>query len=272
MLQVLPFAHVSNDKKFVTLINPQAVDLDAYKKKLQEAIKIYERRLDQLIWRALPEEEKEKFEQDQPVSYVERKESLLSALENADWPVPYEDVMLLEDEILTGLTYMQQATELQQKCLSKLQTKKQQKGKVIDALKGRKVVARSESTGFYYPGVVIRSITPFYALVNFANGQTEVVPLKFVIPVGGAMPCPSLQVGDYVFARIRKQGGEEYYVPGVIIATPQNTGSDDKLYTVLKYNSKKEHCIRNGLIKISRKRYSCSCCYINMTRMMDYFV
>lgn len=45
MLQVLPFAHVSNDKKFVTLINPQAVDLDAYKKKLKESIKIYERQV-----------------------------------------------------------------------------------------------------------------------------------------------------------------------------------------------------------------------------------
>lgn len=45
MLQVFPFAHVSNDKKCVTLINPQAVDLDAYKKKLLEAIKTYERQV-----------------------------------------------------------------------------------------------------------------------------------------------------------------------------------------------------------------------------------
>uniref|UniRef100_A0A670I8D2 Uncharacterized protein n=1 Tax=Podarcis muralis TaxID=64176 RepID=A0A670I8D2_PODMU len=108
---VLPFAHVSNNKKYVTLINPQAVDLDAYKKKLQEAIKVYER---QLIWRALPQEEKDKFEQNKPVSYIERKESLLQALENAKWPISYEEVMLLEDEILTGLTYEQQAIELKE--------------------------------------------------------------------------------------------------------------------------------------------------------------
>ncbi|KAJ7319682.1 hypothetical protein JRQ81_019193 [Phrynocephalus forsythii] len=281
---VLPFAHVSNDKKFVTLINPQAVDLDAYRKKLKEAIKIYERRLDQIIWRALPEEEKEKLGQDQPVSYVERKESLLEALGNANWPVAYEDVMLLEDEILLGLTYLQQAIELQQASREEPQricplrisppkeAKKQQKGKMFDALKGRKVIARSESTGFYYPGTVIRSITPFYALVDFVNGHTEVVPLKFLMPVGGAMPCPSLQVGDYVFVRIRKQFGEEYYVPGIVIATPRKADLDDRLYTILKYNNKKEHCVRNGLIKISHRRYTCSCCYINMTRMMEYLV
>nr|XP_060625780.1 von Willebrand factor A domain-containing protein 3B [Anolis sagrei ordinatus] len=281
---VLPFAHVSSDKKCVTLINPQAVDLDAYKKRLQEAIKTYERRLDQIVWRALPQEEKEKFEQDQPVSYVDRKESLLEALGNAGWPIAYEDVMLLEEEILIGLTYLQQAIELQEasreepqricplRISPRKEVKKQPKGKIIDALKGRKVIARSESTGFYYPGTAIRSITPFYALVDFAHGHTEIVPLKFIIAVGGAMPCPSLQVGDYVFVRIRKTLGEEYYAPGVVIATPHKTAADDKLYTVLKYNNRKEHCVRNGLIKISYRRYTCSCCYINMTRMMNYLI
>lgn len=55
-----------------------------------------------------------RFGQAQPVSYVEHKESLLEALGNTSWPVAYEDVMLLEDEILLGLTYLQQAIELQQ--------------------------------------------------------------------------------------------------------------------------------------------------------------
>lgn len=40
---MLPLAHVSNDKKRITLINPQAVNLDAYKEKLEQAIKSYER-------------------------------------------------------------------------------------------------------------------------------------------------------------------------------------------------------------------------------------
>uniref|UniRef100_A0A8C6Y8G2 Uncharacterized protein n=1 Tax=Naja naja TaxID=35670 RepID=A0A8C6Y8G2_NAJNA len=104
--KIFPFAHVSNDKKCVTLLNPQAVDLDAYRKKVQEAIKIYERRLDQIVWKALPQKEKEKFEQDRPVSYVDRKESLLEALANAKWPIASQELVMLEDEIITALTYL----------------------------------------------------------------------------------------------------------------------------------------------------------------------
>uniref|UniRef100_A0A670Y239 Uncharacterized protein n=1 Tax=Pseudonaja textilis TaxID=8673 RepID=A0A670Y239_PSETE len=111
--KIFPFAHVSNDKKCVTLLNPQAVDLDAYRKKVQEAIKIYERRLDQIVWKALPQKEKEKFEQDQPVSYVDRKESLLEALANAKWPIASQELVMLEDEIITALTYLQQASDLE---------------------------------------------------------------------------------------------------------------------------------------------------------------
>ncbi|XP_077199562.1 von Willebrand factor A domain-containing protein 3B isoform X2 [Paroedura picta] len=291
---VFPFAHVSNDMKCVTLINPQAVDLDAYKKRLLEAIKTYERHLDLIVWRALSQEERDKYGQDHPVSYLENKESLLQALEKLNWPITYEDVKLLEDEILTGLTYMEQASELQkaskeeaqkicpfhfchskemqQKFQTRPQGKKKQKGKTFDSLRGRKVIARSESTGFYYPGIVLRSITSSYALIDFSNGETEIVPLKFILPVGGAMPCPPLQVGDYVLARVRKQSGEEYYVPGIVIATPNKAEAEDKLYTVLKYNNRKEHGVRNGLIKISQRRYTCSCCYISMTQMMGQHV
>ncbi|KAL8190158.1 UNVERIFIED_CONTAM: hypothetical protein K2H54_041767 [Gekko kuhli] len=53
------------------------------------------------------------YGQDHPVSYLENKESLLQDLEKLNWPITYEDVKLLEDEILTGLTYIEQASELQ---------------------------------------------------------------------------------------------------------------------------------------------------------------
>ncbi|XP_070607050.1 von Willebrand factor A domain-containing protein 3B isoform X3 [Erythrolamprus reginae] len=280
---IFPFAHVSSDKKCVTLLNPQAVDLDAYRKKVQEAIKMYERRLDQVVWKALPPKEKEKFGQDQPVSYVDYKECLLEALASAKWPIPNADLVMLEDEILTALTYLQQASDLQLASKEEPQricplhicpTKeaKKPKTKIFDYLKGQNVIARSETTGFYYPGSVVKSITSFYALVDFVNGKTEIVPLKFILFIGGATACPPLQVGDYVFTRIRKPSGEEYYVPAVVIAIPNKADVEDKLYTVLKYNNKKDHCVRNGLIKISHRRYTCSCCYINMTKMMDYLI
>uniref|UniRef100_A0A493TVL6 von Willebrand factor A domain containing 3B n=1 Tax=Anas platyrhynchos platyrhynchos TaxID=8840 RepID=A0A493TVL6_ANAPP len=110
---ILPLAHFSN-KKGITLINPQAVNLDAYKQKLEKAIKSYERRLNLVIWRALSQEERDKFKEDGPVQYMEHKEALLEALENLGWPISYEDVILLEDEILAALTYIQQASDLQE--------------------------------------------------------------------------------------------------------------------------------------------------------------
>ncbi|XP_043347253.1 von Willebrand factor A domain-containing protein 3B isoform X2 [Dermochelys coriacea] len=289
--EVLPLAHVSNDKKRITLINPQAVNLDAYKEKLEQAIKSYERRLNLIIWRALSQEERDKFEQEEPVSYMEHKEALLQALENLGWPVSYDDVTLLEDEILAGLTYIQQASDLQEAAKKeiqrtsasyinhskmklteenvKAQSKKRHKGKVYETLKGQKVIARSDITGFYFPGTVIKSISSSEALVDFSHGETQIVPIKFIIPVGGAMPCPSLQVGDYVFARTGIHTGNDYYMPAVVIATPKRVDTDDKLYTVLRYNNRKKHCIRSGLIKISQTKYACSCRYIRMAHMVD---
>ncbi|XP_009280112.1 PREDICTED: von Willebrand factor A domain-containing protein 3B [Aptenodytes forsteri] len=290
--EMLPLAHVSNDKKRITLVNPQAVNLDAYKEKLKQAIKSYERRLNLVIWRALSQEEKDKFKEDGPVQYMQHKEALLEALENLGWPVSYEDVILLEDEILAALTYIQQASDLQEAVKKeteksseshisnnkkrleeesvKSKSKKRQKGQVLVTHKSQKVIARSDVTGFYYPGTVIKNISSTCALVDFNSGETWIVPVKFAIPVGGAMPCPYLQVGDYVFARTGTQTGNEYYVPAIVIATPKRVEAGDKLYTVLLFNNRKEHCVRSGLIKISQTKYAFSCRYIRMVQMVDH--
>lgn len=45
---------------------------------------------------------------------MQHREALLEALENLGWPISYEDVILLEDEILAALTYIQQASDLQE--------------------------------------------------------------------------------------------------------------------------------------------------------------
>lgn len=50
-------------------------------------------------------------------------------------------------------------------------------------------------------GVVIRSITSCYALIDFINGQSEIVPLKFILPLGGATPCPTLHVSNLPFLK-----------------------------------------------------------------------
>lgn len=50
-----------------------------------------------------------------------------------------------------------------------------------------------------FSGTVIRNISSTSALVDFSNGESCDVPVKFTIPVGGAMPCPHLQVKNYFF-------------------------------------------------------------------------
>lgn len=39
-----------------------------------------------------------------------------------------------------------------------------------------------------------KCVSPTHALVGFRYGDTKVVPISFITPVGGAMPCPLLQV------------------------------------------------------------------------------
>uniref|UniRef100_A0A8D2MT37 VWFA domain-containing protein n=1 Tax=Zonotrichia albicollis TaxID=44394 RepID=A0A8D2MT37_ZONAL len=292
--KMLPLAHVSSDKKEIALINPWAVNLDAYKKKLEQAIISYERRLNLVIWRTLSQEERDKYEADGPVPYIQHKETLLEALENLGWPVSYEDVKLLEDEILAALTYIQQASDLQEAVKKeiekssvsyinnnkkrfeeengKLKSKTRQKHQIFVTHKSQKVIARSDITGFYYPGTVIKNISSTCALVDFSNGESCDVLVKFTIPVGGAMPCPHLQVGDYVFARTGTRAENECYVPAIVIATPQRVETGDKFYTVLLFNNREEHCIRSELIKISQTKYAYSCQYIRTVQTVDYEV
>ncbi|ELK23201.1 von Willebrand factor A domain-containing protein 3B [Myotis davidii] len=111
-------------------------------------------------------------------------------------------------------------------------------------------------------GVVKKCLSPTHALVNFRYGDTRVVPTSFITPIGGAMPCPLLQVGDYVFAKIVTPNGFDFYVPAIVIALPNPDVVEDKLYTVLKCNNRREFCPRNALIKISQNKYALSCSHI----------
>ncbi|OCT95321.1 von Willebrand factor A domain-containing protein 3B [Xenopus laevis] len=278
--EILPLAHISGDRKHVLLVNPQAVNLEEYQQKLEKAVSIYERRLNLVIWRALSQEERDKFQSDIPVSYMENKEALLQALDRLGWPITSEDVTLLEDEINTAKMYFNQTCLLQEaikdnasKELSNEEKKKQMPKKIkkqtFDALRGQKVIARSDIDGFYYQGTLVRSVSSKCALVDFSHGENQIVPISFIIRRGGAVPCPSLKVGDFVFSKTRARSG--CYVPAVVIATPR-TEAIDKLYTVLKYNDRKEHCLRSELIKISQPLFTFACRYIREAQMVDHTI
>ncbi|XP_077152982.1 von Willebrand factor A domain-containing protein 3B isoform X2 [Ranitomeya variabilis] len=286
--EVLPLAHISGNRKRITLINPQAVNLSDYKAKLQQAIKSYERRLNLIVWRALSQEERDNFDSDIPISYLDNREALLQALDRLGWPVSADDVMLLEEEIRAGKTYFQQALDLQETTKNTtltensdtqtnhennetLKIKEKSKRKFLDPLRGQKVIARSEIDGFYYAGTVLKSINSRRALVDFWLGENEVVPIRFIIQTGGAMPWPTLKVGDCVFSKTGARGGGGCYVPAVVIATPRTIAAD-KLYSVLKYNNRKEHCLRSELIKISASQFAVSCGYIRKAQMIDFTI
>ncbi|XP_036912725.1 von Willebrand factor A domain-containing protein 3B isoform X2 [Sturnira hondurensis] len=274
--EVFPLAHVCNDTNRMTLINPQGVKLNIYKQNVEQAIKSYEKRLNKIVWRALSQEEKEKLDANKPMRYLENKAALNEALERLNWPISLKELSLLENEILAGKMYVQQAMELQEaarkenyvsRALAEQQkfqgnSTKKIKSKKLDHLKGQKVIARCDENGFYFPGVVKKCISPTHALVGFRYGDTKVVPISFITPVGGAMPCPLLQVGDYVFAKIVVPNGFDFYVPAIVIAVPNQDVAEDKFYTVLKSNNRREFCPRSALIKISQNKYALSCSHI----------
>ncbi|XP_055256086.1 von Willebrand factor A domain-containing protein 3B isoform X5 [Moschus berezovskii] len=275
--EVFPLAHVCNDTNKMTLINPQGVKLNIYKQKVEQAIKSYEKRLNKIVWRALSPEEKKKLDANKPMRYLENKAALNEALERLNWPISLKELSMLENEILAGKMYVQQAMELQEavkkenyisKALEEQQKiqatpTKKNKSKRLDPLKGQKVIARCDENGFYFPGVVKKCVSPTHALVGFRYGDTKVVPISFITPVGGAMPCPLLQVGDYVFAKIVIPKGFDFYVPAIVIALPNQDMAEDKFYTVLKCNNRREFCPRSALIKISQNKYALSCSHIN---------
>ncbi|KAF6270489.1 von Willebrand factor A domain containing 3B [Rhinolophus ferrumequinum] len=274
--EVFPLAHVCSDTNKVTLINPQGVKLNIYKQKVEQAIKSYEKRLNKIVWQALSQEEKEKLDANKPMRYLENKTALNEALERLNWPISLKELSILENEILAGKMYVQQALELQEaakkenyasRALGEQQKfqgnpTKKIKPKKLDHLKGQKVIARCDENGFYFPGVVKKCVSPTHALVGFRYGDTKVVPISFITPVGGAMPCPLLQVGDYVFAKIVIPNGFDFYVPAIVIALPNHDVAEDKFYTVLKCNNRREFCPRSALIKISQNKYALSCSHI----------
>ncbi|XP_058885475.1 von Willebrand factor A domain-containing protein 3B-like isoform X2 [Acipenser ruthenus] len=288
--EILPLAYVSNSKKRITLVNPQAVNLEVYKEKLKQALKSYESRLNGIVWRALTQEERDKFHSAEPVPFTEHKEALLQALDRLGWPIPEESLSVLEGEIAAGQTYLQQASDLQKLALEthsqsqegntaeeKIQGSNVFRAsagekRVLDTLRGQRVIARAETDGFYYPGTVTKCIGSKKAVVSFSNGDTQITPPGLLIPIGGALACPPLQVGDFVFVRSGTDCAGECWVPGVVIATPKRGKSTDKFYTVLKYNNKQEVSLRSWIVKTSQTRYALTCRYIRECQMISHTI
>ncbi|CAH1777455.1 unnamed protein product [Owenia fusiformis] len=110
---IMPIAHAStSDKRKIKLVNPNAVDLEGYEERLQGALKSYKKRLNDIVWNALPQEEKDQFNSHRAVDFNDNKLRLLQALDRCGWPITGTDITLLEDEIQQGHKYLQQSRDL----------------------------------------------------------------------------------------------------------------------------------------------------------------
>ncbi|KAL4230601.1 Von Willebrand factor A [Mactra antiquata] len=113
--EVLPIAHVSNrSKRSIKLINPNGVNLKSYEDRLERMISLYNKRLDLMVWNAISTDvrDEEFGEIDGPVSFVNNRLWFMKALEEANWPVNEQDILLMEDEIATAEKYLQQSKDL----------------------------------------------------------------------------------------------------------------------------------------------------------------
>ncbi|XP_041913591.1 von Willebrand factor A domain-containing protein 3B-like isoform X2 [Alosa sapidissima] len=284
--EVLHLAHINKGgKQRLTLINPLSVDLEDYKSRLSKALRAFERRLDLIVWRALPQEEKDKFG-GEPVAFRERRGVQLEVLERLGWPIAQEELSELEEQIHLGHGFLQQASDLQDvtrqaardaraattnSSLKETPPKSQRETpkRPLDYLRGQKVVARSKADGVYYSGIARKRLPGKRVKVDLNSRACEVVALGDVLTVGGSGPCPPLAVADYVLVAARTDDLGDHFVPGVVIATPRRLEAADKLFTILKYNNKEVHTLRNKIIKISQARYQTTCHrlrQIHMTR------
>ncbi|EPY86276.1 hypothetical protein CB1_000321008 [Camelus ferus] len=232
--EVFPLAHVCNDTNKMTLINPQGVKLDIYKQKVEQAIKSYE-----------------KLDANKPMRYLENKATLNEALERLNWPISLKELSVLENEILAGKMYVQQAMELQEAAKKENHVLREEEKTVEGAKTGKSEEQKAR-------GLVKKCVSPTHALVGFRYGDTKVVPISFITPVGGAMPCPLLQVGDYVFAKIVVPKGFDFYVPAIVIALPNQDAAEDKFYTVLKCNNRRNTRVisPNSKKRVDQKEFS----------------
>ena len=60
-----------------------------------------------------------RLDSDSALPFIENKTRLLQALERSDWPISQKDIVLLENEIKQGESYIQQAKELEEGAVTK---------------------------------------------------------------------------------------------------------------------------------------------------------
>ncbi|KAI6654843.1 hypothetical protein LOD99_2722 [Oopsacas minuta] len=155
-------------------------------------------------------------------------------------------------------------------------SEKQHTKPIPQSMKGTQVCARSSRDGLFYPGIVLKHVTSNNVIVQFADGQTDRISTRLVVPRGGARPCPVLHPGDYVLVRVRSKYGQhpnlstgmcDYFIPAIVQVTPYKGGitfppSSVPVYAATSFNGRPVSSLRAGMIRISRAYFLSVCRYI----------
>ena len=64
-----------------------------------------------VVWTSLPAEVRQDLG-GEPVAFMENRHRVMEALERAGWPVKERDIVLLENEIKLGVSYIKQVSSL----------------------------------------------------------------------------------------------------------------------------------------------------------------
>ncbi|XP_053399883.1 uncharacterized protein LOC123557586 isoform X2 [Mercenaria mercenaria] len=120
------------------------------------------------------------------------------------------------------------------------------------------VIARNVTDGFYYAGFITSGIIPEEGShrVIFYNIQPQDVPTNHVINIGGAVPWPTLKIGDYVLVGVRcRTSGLECYMPGRVMSIPLDIRHENRFYTVRLYTGRMTTKPRRYIIKIGKEMF-----------------
>ena len=64
-----------------------------------------------VVWTSLPAEARQDLGAE-PVSFMENRHKVMELLERAGWPVKERDIVLLENEIKMGISYIKQVSAI----------------------------------------------------------------------------------------------------------------------------------------------------------------
>ena len=124
-------------------------------------------------------------------------------------------------------------------------------------------------------GLVVHEQSRKAIKVKLVDQQKVTAPLTHIIQVGGARPCPMLNIGDHVLVRVRTRHGPhpsssdgscDYFIPGITHVLPSDKRKGHALYTMVVFNGRCVTASRRGIVRISQAQYEESCNYIKTVK------